>query len=137
VAVETDDEKVNLYRLERSNRVICDKPHAAQMDVAFDENADVNVIRGPNSTTNVLSPSVELNNDCSNFNPSFSKVSRNNHSNRSVDVVSRLSSFVSCTLKQLSVSILSILDASSLQDVDWESCSLIDGRRECGVSVRR
>lgn len=123
--------------MERSNRVICDRPHAAQMDVAFDENADVNVIRGPNSTTSVLSPSVEVSDDCSNFNPSFSKVSRNNHSNRSVDVVSRLSLLVSCTLKQLSVSILSIFDASSLQDVDWESCSLMDGRRECGVSVRR
>ena len=136
MAVETDDEKVNLYRLERSNLVICDRPHAAQMDVAFDENADVNVIRGPNSTTNVLS-SVELSDDCSNFNPSFSKVSRNNHSNRSVDVASRLSSFVSCTLKQLSVSILNIFDASSLQVDDWGSCSLMDGRRECGVSVRR
>jgi len=137
VAVETDDEKVNLYRLERSNLVICDKPQAAQMDVAFDENADVNVIRGPNSTTKSLPSVLEVSDDCSNFNPSFSKVSRNNHSNRSVDVASRLSSLVSCTLKQLSVSMLSIFDASSLQDDDWESCSLMDGRRECGVSVRR
>ena len=46
------------YRRERSNRTILDKPHAAHIDVALDENADVNVERGPNSTIKSLSSSL-------------------------------------------------------------------------------
>lgn len=127
---------MNLYRFERSNLVMEVNPHAAQMDVAFDENAEVNVIRGPNSTTSVVSPPLTKVLS-SNFNPSFSNVSRNNHSNRSVLVVSR--SFDNCTLKHDSVSILVILVASfeSVVSDDCVSCSLMDGRREWGVSVRR
>lgn len=131
---------MNLYRFERSNLVMEDNPHAAQMDVAFDENAEVNVIRGPNSTTSVVSSSPLVLVEkvlTSNFNPSFSNVSRNNHSNRSVLVASR--SLVSCTLKHDSVSILDILVASfdNVVSDDCVNCSLIDGRSECGVSVRR
>ena len=110
---EMVDENVKRYRLERSRRVMEVNPHAAQMDVALEENADVNVMRGPNSIiTTLLSPfsSNELD---SNFNPSFSNVSRNNHSSRCVEVVSSTSSFSSCTLKQDSVSIDRIFDASS------------------------
>ena len=132
---------MNLYRFERSNLVMEDNPHAAQMDVAFDENAEVNVIRGPNSTTSVVSSSplllVEEKVLTSNFNPSLSNVSRNNHSNRSVLVASR--SLVSCTLKHDSVSMLDIFVASfdNVASDDCVNCSLIDGKSECGVSVRR
>lgn len=111
---EMVDENVKRYRLERSRRVMEVNPHAAQMDVALEENADVNVMRGPNSIiTTLLMLPFSLNELDSNFNPSFSNVSRNNHSSRCVEVVSSTLSFSSCTLKQDSVSIDRIFDASS------------------------
>ena len=116
-------------------------PHAAQIDVALDENAEVNVMRGPNSIIMVVvvvvllppllsEEEVETKDDFSNCNPSLSNVSASNHSKR--DVLTSLSGVSSCTLKHDSVSTRRIDD-----DSDDESCSLMDGRRECGVGVLR
>ena len=90
---EGAEEKVNLYRLDRSRRVMEVNPHAAQMEVALEEKAEVKVMRGPNSTTSEeVSLAEEANADFSNCNPSRSNVSRNNHSRRCVDTSSRVSS---------------------------------------------
>ena len=116
------------------------------MDVALDENAEVNVMRGPNSIIMVVvvllppllsEEEVETKDDFSNCNPSLSKVSASNHSKR--DVLTSLSGVSSCTLKHDSVSTRRIDDAidAPLSSDDDESCSLMDGRRECGVGVLR
>ena len=110
--------------------------------MALDENAEVNVMRGPNSIMMVvvvlllpLPLSVEeevvTKDDFSNCNPPLSNVSASNHSKR--DVSTSLSGVSSCTLKHDSVSTRRIDDDAS----DDESCSLMDGRRECGVGVLR
>jgi len=142
------------YRRDFSSRDIEVNPHAAHMDVAFDEKADVKVMRGPNSsttteeeaaaghpgpTTPTSAPSKALR---SRRNPSRSNVSRRSHSSLSVETPSRYPSSVStCTLKQDSVSMDAILTAAGTSsppppppsDDDgscWESCSLMDGNRE-------
>ena len=108
--------------------------------MALDENAEVNVMRGPNSIIMVavllllplpLVEEVETKDDFSNCNPPLSNVSASNHSKR--DVSTSLSGVSSCTLKHDSVSTRRIDDDAS----DDESCSLMDGRRECGVGVLR
>lgn len=138
VVSEGDDSKVIWYRRERSKRDTDVSPHAAQIDVALDENAEVNVMRGPNSIMMVvvllpplLSEEVETKDDFSNCNPPLSNVSASNHSKR--DVSTSLSGVSSCTLKHDSVSTRR-MDAAASSD---ESCSLMDGRRECGVGVLR
>lgn len=123
---EEGGEKVIRYRRERSNRTILDKPHAAHIDVALDENADVNVERGPNSTIKSLSSSLlvvvkVLHSNCK---PVGSNVSRNSHSRRYVASLSK--SFVVCTLKQYSVSIRTMARWACR----WCNCSLMDGTSE-------
>jgi hypothetical protein len=127
------DEKTMRYLLDRSSRDMEDKPQAEHIDVAFDENADVNVMRGPNSTTIARPPPTSAMSSralLSNRNPSTSNVSRSNHSSRDVDTSSRGWESI-CTLKQYSAS----MDTTSQPPDD--SCSPMDGRRECGVSVLR
>ena len=99
--------------------------------MALDENAEVNVMRGPNSIIMVVvEEEVETKDDFSNCNPPLSNVSASNHSKR--DVSTSLSGVSSCTLKHDSVSTRRMDD-----DASDESCSLMDGRRECGVGVLR
>ncbi len=133
------------YRLERSRRSMEVNPHAWQMDTALEEKADANVIRGPNSKTMfllllpfpllpLLLPLLSLTKIVSGRNLSFSNVSARSHSRRPTSV--SVSGLVDWTLKQLSVSIATI-DSASLDRLSDLSCSLMDGRRECGGSVSR
>ena len=126
-----DDAKVVAYRRERSRREMDSRPHAAQMDVALEENAEVNVIRGPNSTTTTSPPLLVANDDVSSCKPPLSNVSANNHSSRAVSC-SFKAPVESCTLKHDSVSMRRMEAACSV-----ESCSLMEGRREWGVGVLR
>lgn len=122
--------KVMAYRRDRSRRVTESRPHAAQMDVALDENAEVNVIRGPNSST-TTSVVLLVNADVSSCNPPLSNVSANNHSRREVSCSFKVP-LESCTLKHDSVSMRRMEAACSVV-----SCSLMEGNRECGVGVLR
>lgn len=75
------DEKVIQYRLDRSRRDILERPQADVMEVALEEKAEVKVIRGPNSSTTLLSSFTTLAKALvSNLKPSLQKVSLSSHS---------------------------------------------------------
>mmetsp|Transcript_6773 Transcript_6773/g.18908 ORF Transcript_6773/g.18908 Transcript_6773/m.18908 type:complete len:201 (-) Transcript_6773:258-860(-) len=135
----------NRYRRDRSRRLISARPHAAQMETALEEKADVKVMRGPNSTANAEPPplgavaaAVSTKTDLSRRRPDRSKVSARSHSRRSrlvADSPSVRSSSI-WTLKQDSVWMDVMLAASSARP-RFSSCSLMEGRRLWDGSVSR